>query len=184
MILAPNPNYFAQTSHASDEAADTGTIYFAVAGEAAWSASNSGVIVLLGACELGTTSSDANYSIAKDFVKAQPIGIGERVVDNLNAALANPKADGFTQRAAAAEAATIFSSFNITNILVQYTDDDSVMFEFVRAGVYFLLEIFDDGDIAYLLRRDGEKPIADDICRADLYATIESVYDAIVESNV
>lgn len=184
MALAPNLSYFAQTSDTFDKLADTNAIYFAVAGEATGSTFNSGVVMLLGAYGLGTTSSDANYSIAKDSFKAQAIEIGQRVGDNLNAALASPKAAGFTQRAAAEEAATIFSSFNITNILVQYTEDDSVMFEFVRAGVYFLLEIFEDGDIAYLLRRGREEPVADDICREDLYATIESVYDTIVEGNV
>ncbi|AMJ66518.1 hypothetical protein AXW84_14575 [Hymenobacter sp. PAMC 26628] len=91
---------------------------------------------------------------------------------------------GFTQSATALEAATIFSSFNINNILVQYTDDDSVMFEFLQAGTYFLLEVFGDGDIAYLRRQGREEPVAYDIRREDLYTTIESMYAAIVGSNV
>ena len=58
------------------------------------------------------------------------------------------------------------------------------MFEFVQANIYFLLEIFGDGDIAYLRRRGKEEPLAYDISRNDLYRTIEAAYNATLESNV
>ena len=185
MPLTTPVGYFAQTDQLAAEVSDTGLFYLVVPKQAAWSAFSDNIVVLLpGAVGLGTTNSDTPYSIAKDFLKERAVKVGKPIVNSLTVALADPKAAGFTQRSAALEAATIFSSFNIDNLLVQYTADDSVMFEFVQAGIYFLLEIFNDGDIAYLRRQRREEPVAYDIRREDLYTTIESMYAAIVGSNV
>ncbi len=185
MTLTAPVGYFAQTDQLSPKVSDTGLFYLVVPKQAAGSAFSDNILVFLPAANgFGTTNSGTHYSATEDSLQGSIVKVGKSIVTSLKAALADPKATGFTQRSAALEAAVIFSSFNIDNLLVQYTADDSVMFEFVQAGIYFLLEIFGDGDIAYLRRQRREEPVAYDIRREDLYTTIESMYAAIVGSNV
>lgn len=176
-------NYSTQPNRLFNNVAEDALLCFFVAENANRFASSANTVIVLTQVQAhGNATLDTTSSVASSFIKK--VGIGESVVNSLNLVLAAPNAAGFMQRAKALEAAAIFKSFNINNILVQYTDDDSVMFEFVQAGTYFLLEIFADGDIAYLHRQGREEPVAYDIRQEDLYATIESIYDITVQSNV
>lgn len=72
-------------------------------------------------------------------------------------------------------AARWFEELGISDAVMNYTADDSVLFEVRREKVYCSLEVFADGDIVYLYRNAGQMPEAYDISQGEVGARIEEI---------